>query len=232
MSKRPAAPSFDQVGIADAKKAESRANYEKATAPAPTYKTPKGTEAKIDPKDKENEYLRGKLDQQKWVNRQQREDQFYGRFNGPQYPPMVFGDPYHPRFNYWLGTQPLDVMALMILHHESSMERERIRDLYARNAQLEARVSAMRPTVTPNPTWLPPGADDDLYYDQGYVNATFNPKPKEETEYEYDSGITWGGFWGGVWWLIKWTFYIVLSLVVLATLFRVGSYYLFERRYN
>jgi hypothetical protein len=94
VSKKPATnTNFDKLAGEQAKKAESRANYERSEKPATTYKTASGKEAKIDPKDKEIDYLRGRLDQQKWVNRTQRETAYYAPYASR--PMVIYSDHYH-----------------------------------------------------------------------------------------------------------------------------------------
>ncbi len=235
VSKRPAAPSFDKVSIQDARKAESRVNYEKAQAPAPTYRTPKG-ESKPLPKSPEVDYLRGRLDQQKWVNRQQRETVFYGGFIGPSYPVVIYNDPFHPMLNYWMMKQSMDTMAMFVLCHEAQFREDpaRLRDLYAKNARLEAEVAALKAKGTRvDPTYFPPGTDPDLLYNGGFVDGVYNPHPRETTEYTYEEsdGPTWGGFWYGVWVLVKWIFYIVLFMAMVAATILGLRYVLFVKRW-
>jgi hypothetical protein len=226
VSAKPAAPTFDTLATADARKAESRANYERATAPAPTYKTPKGEAKPINAKDPQVEYLRGRLDEQRWTNRYQRQTTFYHTYVGPSYMPIYYSDPYHGMFNYWLLDRSLTDMSLFIYHHQAEMDRARVRDLYAKNADLEAKVNALQKSgLKAIPTWYPDGVEPDLVYNDDYITATYNPKPRVVT-HTY-SGPTWGGFWFGVWVCIKWTFCIVLTLALVWLLI----YLLFERRY-
>jgi hypothetical protein len=138
--------------------------------------------------------------------------------------------------HYWLLDQTIDTMAMFIICHERDMERARISEMYRRNAQLEAQVAAMRARgVQPDPTWYPPNQDPDLFHNDNYVNATYNPRPKEVTEYTYHEsggGPTWSGFFGFIWWCIKWIFFIGLFILVCWLIFRGVSYVLFERRYG
>jgi hypothetical protein len=158
VSKKPAAPSFDKQAGDDAKKATSRANYERSEKPAETYKGRDGAEKKIDTKDKEVEYLRGRLDQQKWVDRNRRETSFYSTWQSQ--PVVVYHDYYHPMWNYWLMSQSLDVMSMWVYHHQASMDQARLTALYAQNAQLQAKVAALEAQkVARDPTWTPKGID-------------------------------------------------------------------------
>ncbi|MFA9198909.1 MAG: hypothetical protein ACEQSO_05625 [Aquirufa sp.] len=174
----------------DSKKAESRANYEKASTPAQSYKTPAGKEVKIDPKDKQISYLQGRLDQQKWVNRNDRTTNFYSSYHSR--PLVVYNDCYHPYWNYWLLSQSLDTMSMWCYHHRASMDQARLSAMYAQNAGLQARVAALEAQRIPvNQTYVPPNVDPDLAYNDNYVNAAYNPQPKTVTVYEYgpDSNV-------------------------------------------
>ncbi len=184
ISTKPAASNFDSLAGKDSKKAESRMAYEASKSPAPTYKTPTGKEVKIDPKDKQIENLRGRLNEQRWVNRTSRENTFYQNYNNR--PVIVYNDCYHPMWNYWLLSQSLDVMSMWCYHHQASMDQARLNEMYAQNAGLRARVAALEAQkITRDPTYMPPNVDPDLAYNDSYVNAVYNPRPKIITEYEY-----------------------------------------------
>lgn len=236
VSKKPAGPAFNSLAAADSKKADSRLNYERSQTPASTYTTPKGETKPINPKDPTNEYLRGRLDESRWVNRTQRETVFYSRYNSPAYPVIVYSDPFHPMYHYWLMDQSLNTAALFIICHEHEMERARVNDMYRRNAQLEAEVARLRAGgAKVDHGWYPDSGDPDLYFNGRYVDATYNPRPKERTEYTYaesGGGPTWGGFWHGVWVLIKWCFYIALALFLGYVVIRLFTYLLFEKRWG
>ena len=221
VSKKPLAPSFDTLAGKESKKAASRANYEKAQAAAPSYKTPAGQEQKLDAKDKKIEYLRGRLDQQKWVNRQQREDVFYRSYSSR--PVIVYNDCYHPMWNYWLLSHSIDTMALWVYHHQHSMDVARMNYLYAQNANLRARVQALEAQkLARDPTYTPAGVDADMAYNDGYVNAVYNPRPKMVNEYEYAASSAVG-------WVLLWIFVIIpLGCLVLWGI----AYLLFIKRWS
>lgn len=229
---------FDSLAKADAQKVESRQKYEKATAPATSYKSSSGKTVTIDPKDKQIESLRKDLDQQKWVNRQQRESTFYSRYTtGPTYNVIHYSDPFHPALNYWLASQSIDVMAMFIYHHQN-MDRARVDALYAQNAALRARVAALESQkLARDPAWVPTGIDRDLMYDPAYVDAAYNPHPRMQTEYEYeddDDGptMTAGEFFGAIWFLIRWAFYIAVAIAVVLGVLWCVRYFLFVKRWN
>jgi len=207
VSKRPVAESFDKLSGTEARKVESRRSYEKSEAPAPSYKTPAGKEVKLDPKDKTTDYLRGRLDESRWQTRYQRTDVFYGSYYSR--PVIVYNDYYHPHWNYWLLAQPMDVLSLWVYHHQLDMMRQdqaRLNALYAGNAELKARVAALeRQGIPRDPTYTPKGVDADVMYNDAYVDAVVNPRPKVVDHYEYDNppmSATTG-------WVLLWIFVII-----------------------
>lgn len=186
VSKKPIADSFDKVSATEAKKIDSRKAYEKAEAPKETYKTPAGKEVKIDPKDKQIGDLRSRLDEQRWVNRSQRQDSFYGGYSAR--PVVIYNDPFHPMWNYYLASQTMDVMSLWMFHHSMQMDASRREAMYSQNAELRVRVAALeRQGMQRDPSYAPTGVDPDLMYQDDYVNAVYNPRPKTQDEYEYDA---------------------------------------------
>ena len=178
------ASNFDSLAGKEGLKAESRKAYEKSQAPKATYKTPSGAEKKIDPKDREIANLRSKLDEQRWVNRQQREDTFYRSYSSR--PVVIYNDCYHPYWNYYLMSRPIDDIAMWIYMHQLTMDAARLNWYYSQNADLRARVAALeRRQVVRDTSWTPSGMDADLAYSNNYVNAAYNPTPRTETVYEY-----------------------------------------------
>jgi hypothetical protein len=221
VSERPVAGSFDSLARTDSVKAASRASYQKSTAPAPSYKTPAGKEVKIDPQDRQSSYLRGRLDESRWQNRYSRETSFYSTWSSR--PVLIYNDPYHSFFNYWLLSQTLDNMSMMVYHHQMTMDSARLQALYAQNAGLQAKVAALEAQkVARDPTYTPTGVDPDLLYNDGYVNAIYNPAPKMVKHYEY--GPDGVGFWT----VMKWIFYTVLICVAAWVI----VYLLFIKRFS
>lgn len=223
VSKKPLAPSFDTVAQAESKKASSRTAYERSETPASTYKTPAGKEVKIDPKDKESVNIRSKMTNDQWVRREERETSFYAPYASR--PIVMYNDPYHPLLTYWLLSQSIENQALWMHHHQNSLsDSARVDAIYKENAQLKAKVDALSNTPR-DPTWSPSGVDVDLPYNQNYVNASFNPKPKEETVYEYDGGTSAGT-----------VFLQIMATILVITVIgflMYGCYYLlFEKKFN
>ena len=195
-------------------KVESRQLYTKGTTPKTEYKTASGTTAKIDPKDAKIERLRGQLDQQKWVNREQRQQQFYGAYYSR--PVVVYNDPYPSMFWWWMLDRSLEERALWAYHHQSSMDQARYREMCAKDAQLEARVRQLEAQkVARDPNYAPKGMDPDLMYTNDYVDAVYNPHGTLPDDDHGESSVTgWGVlkfiFWccviGFVIWLIWFVF--------------------------
>lgn len=218
VSKKPAADSFDKLSGTEARKAESRQSYQKAETPAATYKTSAGKEVKVDTSSKSTAYLRGRLDESHWQTRYQRTDTFYGGYSSR--PVMVYNDFYHPMWNYWLMSQTIDAMSLWVYHHQATMDQARLNAMYAQNGELRARVAALeKQGVVRDATYTPSGVDPDLMYDDNYVNAVYNPVPKEKEE-----GTDWHLFWK----IMRWVFvYIPLAAVLMYGLY----FLLFKHRY-
>lgn len=229
VSKKPAAETFDKLSGTEARKTESRKAYEKSEAPATSYKTPTGKEVPIAKNDKSADYLRGRLDESRWQNRQQRTDGFYGSYYS-RYPSTVvvhYGDYYHPYWNYWLLGQTVDVMSLWVYHHQMSMDTTRLNYLYSQNAELRARVAALeRQGIPRDVTYTPRGVDADFMYDDGYVNACWNPRPKQVDYYEYDNPPPSSSGGAGVGKALLWIFvYIPLIIVGLVVLYWLVFHY-------
>jgi len=177
-SSRQPAVSYDKLAAAEQKKAESRAAYVQAQQPLKTYTPPKGDPKPIDPKDRQIEQLRADLDHQRWVNRQPREQTFYGAYYTR--PLVVYNDPYSSFFWWWLLDRSLDQRAYWAYNHRYDMDDARYQALLARDAQLQARIKQLEDQSVPRDrTYAPPELKDnpDLMYSDDYVNAVYNPQP-------------------------------------------------------
>lgn len=155
-------------------KVESRQAFNKGNAPKTTYQAGNKTIA-IDPKDTEIRNLRNKLSHEKWTNRDLRQQQTFGNYYSR--PVVVYQDPYPSFFWWWLLDRSLDERALFAYHHQSTMDQQRLRDLY-KDAELEARVRQLeRQGVQKDPAYTPAGIEPDLMYSNDYVDAAYNPSP-------------------------------------------------------
>ena len=174
VSIKPGKTNFDSIGTKEQMKAESRALYNKGNAPKSEYKTSDGKTAKIDPKDAKIERLQGQLDQQKWVNRQQRQETFYGVYYSR--PMVIYHDPYPSYFWWWMLDRTIEERAMWAYCHRADMDSARYQAMLAKDAQLEARIKQLeRQGTKADPTYVPKGMDRDLMYSNDYVDAVYNP---------------------------------------------------------
>ena len=175
---------YDSAAVRDHKTVESRTAYkssfQKGTEPKADYKDSKGNSVKIDPKDKKIEGLRNKLDHQKWVNRELREQNFYSAYAARPVTLFPMGyyyhDPYNTLFFLWLWDRSIEDRAMWMYCHRDSMDSTRYRDLVAKDAQLEARIKQLEAQKTArDPNYTPKGIDTDLMYTDSYVDSVYNP---------------------------------------------------------
>lgn len=171
--------SFDSLGGKEQMKAESRAAFQKSQAPKTEYKSSSGKTLTIDPKDAKIANLRSQLSQERWVNRDLRQQQFYGVYYSR--PVVIYSDPYPSFFWWWLLDRSLDERAMWAYHHQSTMDQMRYRDMLAKDAQLEARIRQLESQgVKRDSSYTPKGMDQDLMYSNEYVDAVYNPVPTSE----------------------------------------------------
>lgn len=167
--------SIDQKAAKAQERVESKQAMKKAETPASNYTDAKGKVHDIDPKDAKIQQLRNQLDHEKWVNRDNREREFYHNYYSR--PVVVYHDPYSSYYWWWLLDQSLEVRAMWAYNHRASMDAARYNDLLARDAQLAARLAQLeRDKAKIDPAYTPPGLDSDLQYSDDYVNAVYNPQ--------------------------------------------------------
>jgi hypothetical protein len=180
-SSKPPTRGYDATAGAAQRRQESKAVYTRGNQPKPTYADGKGQQRPVDPKDQRIEQLRRELDEQRWANRQQREQQYYGPYMSQ--PVVVYHDPYNSFFWWWLLAQSQDQRALWAYHHQADMDQARYQDLLARDRALEAKVHELEGRQVPrDPTYTPPGIDPDLVYTDDYVTAAYNPQPQPQSQ--------------------------------------------------
>jgi len=69
-------------------------------------------------------------------------------------------------------------MANWMYHHRANMDSARYNAMLASNAALSAKISALEASkAAVDPSYVPPGIDNDLLYSDDYVKAAFNPQP-------------------------------------------------------
>lgn len=181
-SNKPSSGSFDATAARRQKMAESRVVYQKGQQPKNSYADRAGDSHPIDARDRKIESLRGDLNQERWENRQWREQQVFGRYYSYQAPPVVYHDPYSNFFWLWLLDRSLDTRANWAYNHRQSIDDTRYRDLLAHDANLEARIRQFETQqVARDPTYRPENIDQDLMYDKRYVEAAYNPQPAATT---------------------------------------------------
>jgi hypothetical protein len=168
---------FDSLAASAQAKQESRAKYVKGQAPRAEYQDSTGAVRQVDPKDQRIQVLREQLDHERWVNRVQREQDFYRTYWTR--PVVVYHDPYNSYFWWWLLDQDAQTRALWYYNHQQVVDQARYQELLNRDATLEARLRQLEAQGAPrNPAAVPPGVPSpDLVYTDGYVNAAYNPQP-------------------------------------------------------
>jgi hypothetical protein len=176
-SRPPSSSGYDAAAAAAQRRQESKEVYTRGAEPKPTYTDGKGQTQSVDPRDQRIEQLRRQVDQDRWANRQQREQQVFRPYASQ--PVVVYHDPYSSFFWWWLLAQSLDQRALWAYHHQSDMDPARYQDLLTRDRALEARIHELEAQHVPrDPAYTPPGLDPDLAYTDNYVNAAYNPQPQ------------------------------------------------------
>ena len=91
-------------------------------------------------------------------------------------PVVVYHDPFDNVFFYWLMAQSLDTQANWVYHHQRDMDQARYSNLVAQNASLATRVQQLETLgVARDATYVAPGIDPDLQYDQSYAEQVVQP---------------------------------------------------------
>lgn len=195
-SAKPNGSKFDAAASNQQKKEESKAKFIQATKPADVYTDAKGKTHHIDNKDVRISNLRSQLTEERWRNRELREQQFYSVYYTR--PVVVYHDPYNSFFWYWILDRPLEQQAIWAYHHRQSMDAARYNDLMSKNADLAARVRQLESQNVPrDPAYVPQGmADNDLMYSQQYVQAAYNPVAPQTKLESGNSALTY--FFGAI----------------------------------
>lgn len=209
-SKKPGS-TFQSMAANEQRKSDSRAAYQKATAPKETYTTPKGNSVTIKKDDVRVIQVRN-VTEEKWIHRETRVQTFYSTYYS--HPPLTvvhYNDPYSTFFWLWILDRSLDDRARWAYNHRYDMDDARYRDLLAKDAKLEARIRQLEAEKRArDPNYLPSGmTDPDLPYTDEFVNASRNPTLKPYV------GPTFSGFMYGLWCVIVWCFYLALIIGVI-----------------
>lgn len=191
---------IDSKAAETQKRVESRQAMQKAEAPKPSYKV-NGKEIKIDPKDQKIKNLRSQLSQERWANRELRQQQFYSVYASR--PLVVYNDPYSSMFWYFLLDRSIEQQAMWAYCHKADMDAARYSALLARDTRLAAKVKQLEAEkAARDPNYVIPGMDPDLQYSDEYVDAVVNPQPAPRY-----SG-----------WICLWTFIGLLVIVLIVYL--------------
>lgn len=221
-STRPAAKPFNTVAAKEQMKVETRRSYTASSTPRTEYTTSAGKTAKIDPKDRRIERLQTQLDHERWVNREQRQQTFFGSYYSR--PIVVYNDPYPSFFWWWMLDRSLDQRAMWAYHHRpmsdgTGMDQARYQAMLSKDANLEARIKALEAKGIPvDRSYTPEGMDPDLQYTNDFVDAAYNPVPTQVSH----GGGGGGGFWRGLWTFIKWVFIILCVCLMIYTVWYIA----------
>jgi hypothetical protein len=134
------------------------------------------------------EYLRGRLDGERYANREQRVRNSYGdRYDHYRSQPVVvYNDNFSSAFHWWLMAQSIQTQAEWAYHHRNSMDQARYNAMLSQNAELAARVRSLEAqNVSRNNHWSPNGWDYDAMLDDNYVSAVYNPQPSRPVSFKW-----------------------------------------------
>jgi hypothetical protein len=169
--------------------AYAKANPPPAPAPKPTYTDAKGQSRPIPKKDPEVDYLRGRLDGERYASRPTRVRSYYGSRYDYYYsrPVVVYGDHFSSAFHWWLLDQSLQTQAMWMYNHRYDMDQARYNALLSQNAMLAQQVNQLElQRLNRDAHWTPNGWEYDGMLDDNYVAGVYNPAPVADT-YSYPS---------------------------------------------
>jgi hypothetical protein len=155
---------------------ESKRAFTQSKEPKPSYTPPQGKPQPIDPRDRHIDDLRRELDRERWANREIRQRRYFEPYYSR--PVVIYQDPFHNFFWWWLLSQSLDTRASWAYHHRRDIDDARYREMLRRDIQLEERLRQLEAKgVQRDPSYTPPGLERDLMYSDEYVDAVYNPRP-------------------------------------------------------
>jgi hypothetical protein len=156
---------------------DSAPTYDVGAKPRSTYNDSKGQSRPLDPGDARVDNLRRTTTWDNWSTRSARSGNVFVNVGPPfGYSNVYYSDPYSNIFWWWLLSQSLDTRAYWAYNHYGMMDSLRYRDMLDRDKALEARIRQLEAEkVKRDPTYTPSGVDNDLMYNDGYVEAAVNP---------------------------------------------------------
>jgi hypothetical protein len=174
------------------KPVDSTPTYNVGPSPRPNYNDAKGQSRPLDPADARVDNLRNNTN---WSTRSTRSGNVFVNVGPPLgYPNVYYRDPYSNIFWWWLLSQSLDTRAYWGYHHYGQMDSLRYRDLLEHDKALEDRIRKLEAEkVKRDPNFTPAGMDNDLMFNDGYVEAAVNPTvnvPEHAPSPTHHSGIS------------------------------------------
>ena len=93
-------------------------------------------------------------------------------------PEVVYRDSYNSLFWWWLLDRSLDDRGRWAYHHRHDMDPARYQALVAHDQELETRVEELEAQqAARDPSYAPPGVDQDLMYSDRYVAQAYSNRP-------------------------------------------------------
>jgi hypothetical protein len=221
-SKKPQSNSNDEKAKANKEQASKRTYEEqtKATAPPkPSYKTPDGKEAKIDPKAPSVDVIRNRpsrdLDPQVRNDYSVKHVHHYHYSHPYSYyqtqPVFYVGGGYSSPFWWMMMEWSAERRAMWLYHNRATIDQS----AYERGLQdgaVRARIAELeRQNVARNQGYIDPefAENPTLMYDQEYIESVYNPNVRETHYSQPSSGGGGGG--GAAWSILGW---LCLGVVV------------------
>lgn len=182
ISSRPTQPKFDTLGREDKFKSDNRARYDRGTQPQSSYKTTSGQTKNIDINNKTVQATRTNITEEKWTNRSTRINTTFNNYTviGAN-STVLYHDNYNIFFWLWLLDRSADERAMWAYHHQVDLDARRMEELRRKDAELDVRLKRLE-GQSKNGNYSPKGIEEDLMYTDNYVDAVYNPHPKEFSE--------------------------------------------------
>jgi hypothetical protein len=90
---------------------------------------------------------------------------------------VVYHDSFSPFFWLWLLDRSQRDRDLWVYNHRDEMDQQRYQDLVRKDADLEHRLNDLEQQgVARDPSYTPPGVDQDLMYDDNHVQEAYAQK--------------------------------------------------------
>jgi hypothetical protein len=114
----------------------------------------------------------GPVSQETIETRPAREREVFNRYTTQ--PVTIYHDSFNPFFWMWLMDRGQRDRDLWVYNHRDEMDQDRYRDLVRKDADLERRLNDLdKQGVARDPSYTPPGVDQDLMYDDNQVQRAY-----------------------------------------------------------